>query len=170
MAGFFKIDYQIRDWRYFGCPSALALWIHILSGANWKDGYFMGTEVPRGTMATSISRLSEETGLHPSTVRKWLKKFQETGEIEVKSTNRFTLIFVVKYSDFQSPEENRVKRNVKQSDKQDDKQSDKRRVDNRRRIEEKKKRIKEKEIIKESSEMTDAELQEKERLLQELNS
>lgn len=151
--GFIKISRQILEWKYVQNPNALALWIQLLLMANWKDGYFMGTTVPRGSLATSIQSLASKTGMHPNTVRKWLKKFENENQISTKSTNRFTLISISNYNTFQAFDEGGyVKRNVKQDVKPDVKQSvkqdGKQRVDNRRSKEYKKERIKEESIEK----------------------
>lgn len=151
--GFIKISRQILDWKYVQNPNALALWIQLLVMANWKDGYFMGVTIPRGSLATSIQSLACKTGMHPNTVRKWLKKFENENQISMKSTNRFTLISISNYNTFQAFDEGGyVKRNVKQDVKPDVKQSVKqdvkRDVDNRRIKEYKKERNKEESIEK----------------------
>ena len=99
--GFIVLDRKILDWRYQDTPTAFAIWIHILLMANWKDGYFRGEMIPRGSLATSYAHLSADIGVDPKTLRKWLDRFEEAGMIERKSTNRFTIIKVLNYSIFQ---------------------------------------------------------------------
>lgn len=99
--GFIVIRRSVEDWQYWGCESAVAIWVHILMRANWKDGWFMGTPVPRGSFATSVQNFADEVGVHKSTMRRWLKKFEEAGQIEVKATNKFTLINVINYAKYQ---------------------------------------------------------------------
>lgn len=99
--GFIVLDRKILDWRYQDSPTAFAIWIHILLMANWKDGYFLGEMIPRGSLATSYAHLAAEVGIDPSTLRKWLDRFESAGMIERKSTNRYTIIKVLNYSTFQ---------------------------------------------------------------------
>lgn len=101
MAGFIKIDRALLEWRWHDMPSAVSLWLHLLLKANWKDGFFMGEPVPRGSLATSYRHLSEETGINLKTVVKWIGRFEEEGQIEVKSYSRFTLIKLINYAKFQ---------------------------------------------------------------------
>lgn len=101
MAGFIKIDRALLEWRWHDMPSAVSLWLHLLLKANWKDGFFMGEPVPRGSLATSYRHLSEETGINLKTVVKWISRFEEEGQIEVKSYSRFTLIKLINYAKFQ---------------------------------------------------------------------
>lgn len=100
-AGFIVIHRKLLEWKYVQFPHALALWVYILIRANWKDGYFLGVLVPRGSLATSIRNLSKETGMDQNTIRKWLKRFEEDGMITTKTTNRFTHIFISNYAAFQ---------------------------------------------------------------------
>ena len=68
--GFVKLFRKLIDWKYAQFPNAVALWVHILIRANWKDGYFMGMSVPRGSFATSMQHLADETGMHVNTVKR----------------------------------------------------------------------------------------------------
>ena len=100
-SGFIVLDRKILEWRYQDSPTAFAIWIHILLMANWKDGYFLGEMIPRGSLATSYAHLAADIGVDPKTLRKWLDRFESAGMIERKSTNRFTIIKVLNYSTFQ---------------------------------------------------------------------
>ena len=130
-SGFIVIQRKITEWQYFDCPTALYLWIRILVKANWKDGWFAGKPIPRGSFATSIGNFADEINLHPNTVRKWLKKFEQAGQITVKSTNKYTLITVVNYAKYQDVPDDRVKQDVNQDVKQSVNQDVNQRVDNR---------------------------------------
>lgn len=98
---FIKLNRQLLEWRYWYSETAVKLWILILMKANWKDGWFMGTAIPRGSFATSISNLAVEAGCSESTARRWLARFEEDGQITRKVTNRFTQINVINYGFFQ---------------------------------------------------------------------
>ena len=106
--GFVKLFRKLVDWKYAQFPNAVALWVHILIRANWKDGYFMGVPIPRGSFATSLQRLAGETGMNVSTVRRWLKKFEDDKQIERIVTQRCTIIKVSNYRDYQDISEEGV--------------------------------------------------------------
>lgn len=101
MNGFIVIDRNIEEWRWWGNTSAMGIWLLILVKANWKDGYFQGELIPRGSFATSISNLALETGMSESTIRRWLKRFEDDGQIEQKVTNRYRVIKVLNYAKYQ---------------------------------------------------------------------
>ena len=100
--GFIKVYRKIKEWKYWGNPTARALWLYLLIEANWKQGYLSnGEAIPRGTLARTLQRMSDDTGLSVSTIRRWLKKFENDGQILIKATNKKTLISIVSYSKYQ---------------------------------------------------------------------
>lgn len=111
-SGFIKLYRSLRDWEFYGIPSAVTLWIHLLITANWEDGSFRGEPVPRGTLISSIPHLSRDTGLSESTIRRWLDRFRASGMIEVKATNKWTRISVLKYSTFQDIPDSQMNRQM----------------------------------------------------------
>ena len=135
-SGFIVIARQLLDWRYAQFPFAVALWVPLIMRANWKDGWFMGERIPRGSLATSMASLAEQTGMEVHTVRKWLKRFEEDGQITRKTTNRFTIINITNYRTFQDiPEEwyskQRSEQNGEQSSNQDSEQNGEQSSNNR---------------------------------------
>ena len=131
MNGFIVIDRKLLEWKYAQFPYAVALWIHILLKANWRDGWFMGVAIPRGSFATSLPNLADETGMDISTVRKWLKRFEENGQIEQKVTNRFRVIKVLNYSAYQDiPEDGCDSQSSSQRSSQDSSQNSSQRPPN----------------------------------------
>lgn len=99
--GWFKLYSQILDWEWYTDINTFKLFLHLILKANWKDGKFMGYEVPRGSLATSLESLAVQSGLSVQNVRTSLDKLERTGEITRRVTNKFTLINVVNYRVFQ---------------------------------------------------------------------
>lgn len=100
-SGFIILDRKLLEWRWIDEPKALSLWIHLLLQANWKDGYFHGKKIPRGSLVTSIGALSKSVGESENTIRKYLELFEEDGQIKRTATNKYTLIEIVCYSKYQ---------------------------------------------------------------------
>ena len=136
--GFVKLFRKLVDWKYAQFPNAVALWVHILIRANWKDGYFMGHEIPRGSLATSMQGLAEQTGMNRSTVIKWIKRFEDDGQIECVRTQRFTIIKVSNYRAFQDVDSDGYQQlNQQQNQQLGQQQSQQQGQHNRRKKEEK---------------------------------
>jgi len=101
MNGWISLHRDLFDWEWYKDSKVLHLWIHLLLIANHEDGYVSGILVKRGQRITSLPKLSEETGLSIQEVRTALKKLVSTGNITDTSTNKYRLITVEKYDDWQ---------------------------------------------------------------------
>ena len=99
---YIKLYRKITDWEWYTDINTKVLFIHILLRASATGRRFRGEEVPIGSFTTSIEILASETGLSSRQVRTALDKLKKTGEITVKSTNKFTQILVIKWGDYQS--------------------------------------------------------------------
>lgn len=97
-----KISRKILDWEWYTDINTKVLFLHILLKANWKPGRFQGTEVPRGSLATSQQNMAAETGLTIKNVRTALKHLENTGEVAVSRHPKFSVITVKNYNQYQS--------------------------------------------------------------------
>jgi len=70
--------------------------------ANWEDKDVEQQRVMRGQFITSYGKIAEQTGLGVKQVRNALKKLASTQEILTNTTNKYTLVTVCKYDDYQS--------------------------------------------------------------------
>lgn len=60
--------------------------------------------IERGQVITGRLTLSNETGISEQSIRTCLKRLESTGEIMQKSTNKFTIITVCNYDNYQQDE------------------------------------------------------------------
>jgi len=74
----------------------------MLLKANWKEGKFRGTTVPRGSFVSSLDKLSEETSLTKREIRTAISHLKMTGELTVKTTNKYSVFTIQKYDLYQS--------------------------------------------------------------------
>ena len=108
------------NWEWYNDINVKVVFLHLLLTANHEDKKWQGIEIKRGQKITSLSHLAEETKLSVKQIRNVLNKLKSTGEITSKGTNKYTIITIVKYNDYQLKEE--------KEDKQKDTQQDKRRA------------------------------------------
>lgn len=101
MTGFIKLYRSMLNWEWYSDINVKILFLHLLLKCNYEPKKWQGINIDRGQFVTSIKNLSSEVGLGEKQVRIALKKLQKTGEIEVKTTNKFTLINVVNFNKFQ---------------------------------------------------------------------
>lgn len=98
---FIKLDRGIKDWEWFADDNMLKLWIYILASVNYEDKQWQGISVPKGSMITSLDHLALGCGMSVRNVRTCLDKLQKTKEISLKSTNKFTQIYAIKWGEYQ---------------------------------------------------------------------
>lgn len=140
--GYIKIHRKIFEWEWYSDVNTKCLFFHLLLSANHTEKKWRGVLIKRGEVITSLSNLATETNLSVRNVRTALNRLKSTHEVTIKTTNKYTLIKLVKYSDYQGSNE--------ESDTQNDTQDDKRVTTNKNEKEEKNKK---KEIEKKESEL-----------------
>ncbi|QGU36160.1 DNA replication protein [Enterobacter hormaechei] len=104
--GFALLHRKIMDVPFYKDAEAAHLWVHLLLRANHEQT-LVSTDVgdvicERGEFITGRNTLAMETGLTADRVKSLLRKFQNLGMITSKSNNRFTVLKVVKYDEYQS--------------------------------------------------------------------
>lgn len=101
-AGQILLYRKIVEWEWYTDINTCRLFIHMLLIANWKEGHFRGTTVPRGSFVSSLEKLSEETCLTKRELRTAISHLKTTGEVTVKATNKFSVFTVNNYDLYQS--------------------------------------------------------------------
>lgn len=99
---YIKISRTILEWEWYGDINTKVLFLHMLLKANWKDGNFKGTTVPRGSLVSSIKKLSDETSLSEREIRTAISHLKMTGEVTSKSYSKYTVFTVKNYDRYQS--------------------------------------------------------------------
>ncbi len=89
--------------KVFSDPFLWQLFCWCLLNANWKEGYFEGKIIPRGSFVTGRLAASKALNVTESKFRRGIKRLESFGNISSKPTNRFTVIRIEKYEVFQSP-------------------------------------------------------------------
>lgn len=103
--GFALLHRKIMDVPFYREPDAAHLFVHLILRANYEPT-MVSTEIgdvlcQRGEFITGRNTLAIETGITPDRVKALLRKFKNLGMISTISNNRFTVLKVVKYDDYQ---------------------------------------------------------------------
>ena len=104
MDGWVKFFRKMVDWEWYTDIPCKILFIHLLLVANHKPSRWKGVSVKRGQRLTGRKALAEETGLSEQEIRTAINKLKSTGEITINPTNKFTLITVCNYDEYQDQE------------------------------------------------------------------
>ena len=99
-----KLHTKFLEWEWADKANMVSLFVHLLLMANYKDKEWHGITIHRGQLVTSYDKLSQLTGISFQSIRTLLNKLNATGEILVKSTNKYTIITICKYESYQDSE------------------------------------------------------------------
>lgn len=113
MENYIKVNRKILEWEWYRNEHTKNIFLHCLLKANWKEGKFEGKIIPRGSFVTSVKKLSSELDLTEDEVKTGLKHLLKTGEITKQTTNKYTVITVSNYEEYQDvtkqiPDENQT--------------------------------------------------------------
>lgn len=103
--GYIKLFRKLVKWRWYQDSVVKDLFLHCLIFASFRDFNWMDQMLKAGQFVTSYKNLSQELGFSVQQIRTALKKLESTGEITSKSTNKFTVITVVNWANYQSDED-----------------------------------------------------------------
>lgn len=99
--GFIKTYRSLLSWEWHDNAYVLSVFMHCLLLANWQDKKWHGKVIRRGSLITSFQRLADTCGIAINTCRNACEKLQETGELTIETTNKYTLITVNNYDRYQ---------------------------------------------------------------------
>jgi len=101
MEGWIKLYRKFSDWEWFKISEMVHIFIYLLVNANHQDGEFQGISIKRGQILTGRKSIFEKTKISEQTIRTCLTRLERTHEITIKSTNKYSIITICKYEDYQ---------------------------------------------------------------------
>lgn len=121
--GYIKVDRRITEWEWFNDGNVLKVWLYLLVNAQYHDTRYQGIEVKRGQLITGRKKLAERLGMSERQIRTCLERLKSTNELTIKTTNKYSVITIVKYAYYQGIDD--------ESDQQSDQQNDQRTTNKR---------------------------------------
>lgn len=104
--GWIKLHRKLLDSSIFTSDSGLRIWIWCLLRANHDEcDVFVGihkVHLMPGQFVFGRESASESLGISPSTVRNWINILQQDSRIDIKPTNKYSVISVLNWNDYQS--------------------------------------------------------------------
>ncbi len=104
MSGWIKLHRKFCNWGWSSKPEMVALFIRLLLEANYEEKCLLGHKIGRGQVIFGRSQWSETLGISPQSLRTCLERLKSTSEITIKTTNKFSIITIVNYEEYQSEE------------------------------------------------------------------
>ena len=111
--GYIKLFRKLIRWGWYQDSVVKDLFLHCLICASYKDFEWMGMELKAGQFITGRKKLAEELGFSEQQIRTAVSKLESTGEISIFPTNKYSIITVTNWENYQGdsneqPTENAV--------------------------------------------------------------
>ena len=100
--GYIKIYRKIMEWEWYTDTNVKVVFIHCLLKANFTQKNWRGITIERGSFITSYATLARELNLSVKQVRLAIEKLKRTGELAIKTTNKYSIITIKNYDEYQS--------------------------------------------------------------------
>ena len=101
MNGWVKLSRRLLSWEWHGSPEMMSMLIHLLLCANYEPSRWRGIVVGRGQLVSSRRKLARLTGLTERQARSCLERLMRTGEIVIEPSQRYSVITICGYDDYQ---------------------------------------------------------------------
>ena len=99
--GYIKTFRKLVEWEWYQEANTMRLFIHCLLMANYEEKKWKGITIPIGSFITSSSNLAHQLRLTRAEIRHAICNLQTTSEIAIETTNRFTMITVRNWAEYQ---------------------------------------------------------------------
>ena len=99
--GFIKLFRSLLEWGYIGNPKMLQLWIVLLLLASHNEKNWQDIEIAPGQIVTSVRKICLITLQSEKTTRNCLEKLKKGKQIDIQTTNRYTLITICNWENYQ---------------------------------------------------------------------
>lgn len=99
---YIKLHRSMLKWEWYKNTNTKVLFLHMLLRANWKEGRFEGRVIPKGSFASSLASLADESGLSVREVRTAISHLKMSGELTVERHAKFSVFTIENYLSYQS--------------------------------------------------------------------
>ena len=99
---YIKLFRNLLNWEWYKDANTMRVFLHILLNANYKPRRYKGYEIPAGACVFGRKSCAAALGLTEQQVRTAINHLKSTNEITIEATNRFTVITIVKWRDYQA--------------------------------------------------------------------
>lgn len=104
--GWIKLHRSLLEWEWFTDSNTLHVFIYLLLKANIKDVKYKGFVIPKGSLVVTVSDIGNTLGLSYKAVRTAFEHLKVSEQITTQATNKFTIVNICKYLDYQVLESN----------------------------------------------------------------
>jgi hypothetical protein len=92
---------KILNWEWYSDANTFRLFMHLLLNVSYEQNRWQGINIQPGKLITGRKKLAEQLKLSEQEIRTSLSKLKSTSEITIKATNKFSVITICKWADYQ---------------------------------------------------------------------
>lgn len=100
--GWIKAHRKMLEWEWYSDLPVRVVFQHLLLSVQHEDRTFKGRVIKAGERVFSIAKFADECGLSVQQTKTALSKLKSTGEVTINSTNKFSIISITKWADYQA--------------------------------------------------------------------
>lgn len=95
--GWIKLHRKLLQWEWYEDTNTFRVFMHLMLNANHAERKWQGNIIAPGQLITSTAHIAKPLRLSTQQVRTALKKLENTQEITIKTTNKFTLVTLLQW-------------------------------------------------------------------------
>lgn len=99
--GFIKLHRKLALWGWYKDSAVKSVFLHLLIMANYAPSEWKGVTLMPGQLIAGRKSLAYDLGLSEQQIRTAIRKLKSTGEITAQATNKYTLITIVNWNEYQ---------------------------------------------------------------------
>lgn len=99
--GYIKLHRKLLQWGWYKDNVVKGVFIHLLMTANYEDQQWLGRTIKKGQVIVGTQKLATELGFTRQQIRTAINKLKSTSEITTETTNKFTIVTIVNWRDYQ---------------------------------------------------------------------
>ena len=112
LSGFIKLHRKLVAWGWYQDYVVKDVFLHLLLTANFKNTTWKDRELKKGQVVIGVQKMADELGFSRQQVRTALNKLKSTKEITIETTNKFSIVTIVNWGDYQSDKEEVTKKST----------------------------------------------------------
>ena len=97
---YIKLRRKIIDWEWFSDSQMVHLWIYFLLKVNYTEKTWKGIKLNKGQLVIGRKSTSRNTSISEQSIKTCLKRLITNQQVTIKPTNKYTLVTIVKYDDY----------------------------------------------------------------------
>jgi DNA replication protein DnaD len=96
-----KLPRRFLEWEWFTDRNTFQVFLYLLLTANHTEKKWQGITIKRGQVLVGSLSMATALGITRQSLRTSLAKLKSTSEITIKSTNKYSLVTIEKYEEYQ---------------------------------------------------------------------